>query len=165
MSCSLYRLAVEETQVFETWDNMLWWTANRLKRQDLGFTDWVWCLCHSWILHFVYHNTSSYHTLISPSWLLCMHILYNIQYMRGIYLLEQYDKRVESIFCGICLLNTNQKSHWLLQWGRTIEVRLCPSDRLPGQSMCCLCGFILWSVVKTHLPLPTLKWALSFLSC
>lgn len=54
----------------------------------------------------------------------------------GVFLYWSSRIREWKVFGGICPLNTNQKSHLLLQWGQAIEVKLCSSDRLPGQCVC-----------------------------
>lgn len=86
----------------------------------------------------------------------------SLLYMRCISSLEQYNKGVESIFVGFACWIPTQRA--IDCSGGDKPLRSNPVPLIDCQ-VCALPGFILWSVVKTHLPLPTLKWARTFLSC
>lgn len=75
--------------------NVIWWTANRLLRQDLGFTDWN----EAWIF---WSNTASNFAVASQSWLPSIHIDMNLYNIRGIAFFGavQYRRRG---FLKLCL--------------------------------------------------------------
>lgn len=133
---------------------MFRWTSNGPNRQDLG---WFLGVCVSLGCFFStwWHSSLLHcHFYIMTSVYACF-----LWYMGCISLLAQYNKGVESIFVGFA---------W---WIPTIRAIDCSSGDKPLRSNSvplidcqvnvCVAS-VAWPAVKTHLPLPTLKFALTF---